>query len=110
MFNVLLSVNNQLEIATKNLLEVEVKSDQTLASFKRELINKYALLLADYTLILIGRELKDDERTLEVLGFIPGCTIHAGKYYLFIVVVASDDICCSGESAILRLNSNCGGF
>jgi len=35
------------------------------------------LSLSDYTLILIGRELKDDERTLEDLGFISGCTVHA---------------------------------
>jgi hypothetical protein len=58
-----------------------------LASFKQELFNKHALLLADYTLILIGRELKDDERTLEVLGFIPGCTIHAGKYFCLFLLL-----------------------
>jgi hypothetical protein len=62
------------------MLGVAIKSDQTLASFKEDVFHKYGLQLSDYTLILIGRELKDDDKILGDLGFIPGCTIHAGKY------------------------------
>ena len=80
-FGVLLSVDDRLELTTKDMLGVAIKSDQTLASFREDILNRYGVNLSDYTLILIGRELKDDEKTLGELGFIPGCTVHAGKYF-----------------------------
>jgi Ubiquitin family len=79
-FGVLLSVDDRLELTTTDMLGVAIKSDQTLASFKEDVFHKYGLQLSDYTLILIGRELKDDDKILGDLGFIPGCTVHAGKY------------------------------
>lgn len=77
-FGVLLSVDERLERDQKNLLGVAVKSTQTLAEFKQQVLEKHHIVLSDYTLILIGRELKDDQKTLEALGLISGCTIHAG--------------------------------
>jgi len=71
------------------MIGVAVKPDQKLASFKEEVLNKHSLLLTDYTLILIGRELVDDEKTLGDLGFTPGCTVHAGKYYFPLSSLAS---------------------
>jgi hypothetical protein len=88
---------------------VAVKSDQTLASFKEEVLEKYGFGLSDYTLILIGRELKDDTKTLGDLGFIPGCTVHAGK--LFPVNSQPEPLVilrCSCQSAILCIDSNSG--
>jgi len=76
-FGVLLSIDDRLEDTEKNLMGVAVKSDQTLGLFKEDILNKHCVLLTDYTLILIGRELKDDGKTLGDLGFIPGCTVHA---------------------------------
>jgi len=76
-FGILVSVDDRLEFTTEKHICVAVKSNQTLASFKEDLLTHHGLLLTDFTLILIGRELKDDEKTLEELGFIPGCTVHA---------------------------------
>jgi len=71
-------------------------------------LTHHGLLLTDFTLILIGRELKDDEKTLEELGFIPGCTVHAGKYSFRSGCGRPIDFDFSCESAILRLYSNIG--
>lgn len=78
-FGVLLSIDDRLDDDRKDFMGVAVRSDQTLGQFKEEVLNKYAVLLSDYTLILIGRELLDDQKTLGDSGFTSGCTIHAGK-------------------------------
>ena len=75
----LLSVDERLEKNKKNLLGVAVRSDQTLAEFKAQVLEKHGIYLSDYTLILIGRELKDNQKTLDALGMISGCTVHAGE-------------------------------
>ena len=75
-----MSVDDRFEFTTKKTIGIEVKSNQTLVSFKEDLLIHHGLLLTAFTLILVGRELKDDEKTLEELGFITGCTVHAGKY------------------------------
>lgn len=80
-FGVLLSVDERLEKNQKNLLGVAVKATQTLAEFKTQVLEKHGIVLSDYTLILIGRELKDDRKTLEALGLISGCTVHAGEIH-----------------------------
>ena len=80
-FGVLLSVDERLEENRKNLLGVAVRSNQTLAEFKTQVLEKHGIDLSEYTLILIGRELKDDQKTLDALGMISGCTVHAGEVH-----------------------------
>lgn len=75
---ILLSIDERMEGASGKRMGVAVKLDQTLGSFKQHLLDKHGILCSDYTLILIGRELKDDNMALGDLGFIPGCTVHAG--------------------------------
>jgi hypothetical protein len=79
-FGVLLSIDDRLQEEKRNIFGVAVKSDQTLGQFREEVLDKHAIRLSDYTLILIGRELKDDQRTLGDLGFTSGCTIHAVQF------------------------------
>jgi hypothetical protein len=43
-------------------------------------MNRHSVNLSNYALILMGRDLKDDNAFLSDLGFVPGCTVHAGKY------------------------------
>jgi len=90
-FGILLSIDERLDDDRKNLLGVAVKSDQTLGEFKEEVLDKHAILLSDYTLILIGRELKDDQRTLGDLGFTSGCTVHAVATVQFCVTTPSGE-------------------
>lgn len=80
-FGVLLSVDERLEENRKNLLGVAVRSNQTLAEFKTQVLEKHGIDLSEYTLILIGRELKDDQKALDALGMISGCTVHAGEVH-----------------------------
>ncbi|KZP17367.1 hypothetical protein FIBSPDRAFT_29992 [Athelia psychrophila] len=73
---ILVSIDDRIEDAERNRIGVAVRLDQTLGSFKELLLNKHAFTCTEHSLILIGRELKDDEQTLGDLGFIEGCTIH----------------------------------
>lgn len=91
-FGILLSIDDRLDDNRKNFFGVAVRSDQTLGKFKEEVLERHATLLSDYTLILIGRELKDDQKTLGDLGFISGCTVHAGK-----------SVCCVNTSVAISL-------
>lgn len=52
---------------------------QTLAEFEVDVAQKLSINLTNYTLILDGREMKADTFTLEDLGFVSGCTLHAGE-------------------------------
>jgi Ubiquitin family len=107
-FGILVSVDDRLEFTTKKNIGVAVKSNQTLTSFKEDLLTHHGLVLTDLTLILIGRELKDDAQTLEELGFIPGCTVHAGKYSFRCGCGHPMDLDFSCEGTILRVDSNVG--
>ena len=77
---IVVSIDNRLDDAHLRRIGVAVRLDQTLGAFKQHLLDKHAFNCTEHTLILIGRELKDDEseQTLGDLGFKEGCTIHAG--------------------------------
>ena len=57
---------------------------QTLAEFEVDVAQKLSINLTNYTLILDGREMKADTFTLEDLGFVSGCTLHAGEMALLL--------------------------
>lgn len=77
-FGVLLAVDERFQYGKKDTLDIEVQSDQTLGTFKEQVLTKYAVALWDYTLIFVDRELKDDQQTLHGLGFTSNSMIHAG--------------------------------
>jgi len=103
-FSVLVSIDERLEAGDKILLGVAVKSDQTLADFKGVVLDKHSVVLSDYTLILISRELKDDQKTLEDLGFISGCTIHAVANIQFCVMTPGGEEFPMAAGAMTRLS------
>ncbi|KZP21298.1 hypothetical protein FIBSPDRAFT_931724 [Athelia psychrophila] len=71
------SIDDRIEDAEGSRIEVAGRLDQTLSSFKELLLSQHSFHCAERSLILIGRELKDDEQTLGDLGFVEGCTVHA---------------------------------
>ncbi|KZP20342.1 hypothetical protein FIBSPDRAFT_932376 [Athelia psychrophila] len=74
---ILVSIDDRIEGTEGNCIGVTVRLDQTLGSFKELQLNKQPFHCAEHSLILDGRELKDDEQTLGDLGFVEGCTVHA---------------------------------
>jgi len=90
-FGILLSIDDRLDDNRNIIFGVAIKSDQTLGEFKEGVLDKYAICLSDYTLILIGRELEDDRKTLGDLGFTSGCTVHAVATVQFCVMTPSGE-------------------
>lgn len=82
-FGILLSIDERKHDAEDHLkfLAFEVFQSQTLAEFEDEVQARLTINLSNYTLILKGREMKEDGATLENLGFTPGSTLHAGNIF-----------------------------
>ncbi|KAF7986049.1 hypothetical protein HWV62_41420 [Athelia sp. TMB] len=89
----IVSIDNRLGDAYLRRIGVAVRLDQTLGTFKQHLLDKHAFDCTEHTLILIGRELKDDdsEQTLGDLGLKEGCTIHAVAAIQFSVATQADE-------------------
>lgn len=79
-FTMLLSIDERKNevLKPKDFLPFVVMPQQTLAEFEADVAQKLSKNLTNYTLILDGREMKADTFTLEDLGFVSGCTLHAG--------------------------------
>ena len=80
-FSILLSIDERKNevLKPKDFLPFAVLPYQTLAEFEIDVARKLSINLTNYTLILDGREMKADTFTLEDLGFVSGCTLHAGE-------------------------------
>jgi hypothetical protein len=75
-----LSIDERQRDGKPRAFKVSVRDDQTLPEFEEGVMNRHSVNLSNYALILMGRDLKDDNAFLSDLGFVPGCTVHAGKY------------------------------
>ncbi|KZP16664.1 hypothetical protein FIBSPDRAFT_934545, partial [Athelia psychrophila] len=75
--DILVLIDDQTDGAEGSRIWVEVMLDQTFASFRELLLDCHSCYRAEHSLILFGRELKDDEQTLGDLGFVERCTVHA---------------------------------
>ncbi|KZP21315.1 hypothetical protein FIBSPDRAFT_931733 [Athelia psychrophila] len=90
--SILVSIDDRIKNAEGSRIGFAVRLDRTLGSFKELLLNKHAFDCAEHSLILLGREIKDDEQTLGDLGFVEGCTLHAvAVVQLSVATLAGED-------------------
>ena len=85
-FSILLSIDERKNeiLKPKDFLPFVVMPHQTLAEFEADVAQNLSINLTNYTLILDGREMKADTFSLEDLGFVSGCTLHAGELTLLL--------------------------
>jgi len=92
-----LSIDERVQGGKPKKFRVPAKDDQTLAEFEEDVLSRHTINLSNYALILMGRELKDDYASLSDLGFVSGCTIHAGIHTFSFPRLLFDGICISSR-------------